>query len=123
MSGGFRSAIRPHSNRELKRSSSCGISFGRAVARDDDLLLAFVEVVKGVEEFLFRPLPPGQVVDIVHQEHVDAAVLLPEIQDLAVLDVVDELVHELFGGDEEDLEAMMLAQGVVADGVHEVGLA
>ena len=77
-----------------------------------------------MEKFLFRPLAAGEVVDVVHEQDVDAPVFLAELQDLAVLEMVDEVVHELLGRDVEDLQPLVaLLERVMADGVHEVGLA
>ena len=37
--------------------------------------------------------------------------------------MVDEVVHEFFGGDVEDVETVVFIQGEMTDGVHEVGFA
>ena len=79
-------------------------------------------MIERVEEFFLGPFAASEVVDIVHEEDVDAPVLLPEVQDLPVLEVVDEVVHELFGRDVEDLEPMVGQQGALPDGVHQVRL-
>ena len=55
-SGGWMSAIRPHSKRERSRSSSVASLFGRPVGGEDDLLVRVVQRVERVEELLLRPL-------------------------------------------------------------------
>ena len=50
----------------------------RAVAREDDLLMAVEEGVEGVEEFLLRALLAGEELDVVDQQHVRLAVALAE---------------------------------------------
>ena len=99
-----------------------GDLLGRAIARDDDLFLVVVEMVEGVEKLLLRPVLADEGVDIVHEEEVDAPVFFPELEDLPVLEVVDDLVHELLGRDVDDPQARVVPQALVADGVHEVGL-
>jgi len=52
------SAIKPHSNRERRRSSIELMSFGRQSGRNHDLLLLLIQGVEGMEElFLGRSLP------------------------------------------------------------------
>ena len=78
-SGGWMSAIRPHSKRERRRSSSVGISLGRRVGGEDDLLLRVVERVEGVEELLLGRVLSGDELHVVHQQHVELAVALLEL--------------------------------------------
>lgn len=75
------------------------------------------------EKFFFSPVLPAERMDIVHDQDVDGADLLPEIEHLSILKMVDQVVHELFGGGIEDLQARVLAQGRMPDGVHQVRLA
>ena len=117
------SAIRPHSKRERRRSSMSAQLFGRTVAGDDDLLHALVQRVEGVEELFLRALLAGEELDVVDEQHVDVAELVAEAGHLVVADRVDHLVGELFAGDVADGGMGLAALHVVADGVHEVGLA
>ena len=47
-------------------------------------------------------------------------VFFPEIEDFSVLKMIDDLVHEFFGRDIDDLDRGVGGQGGVADGVHQV---
>ena len=80
-------------------------------------------MVEGVEKLLLGPFPAGQVVDVVHEKEVDAPVFFSEFEDLAVLQMVDEVVHEFFGRDVEDLVPRILLESEMAYRVHQVGLA
>ena len=73
-SGGWTSAIRPHSNRERSRSSNSVSCFGGQVRGDHDLLAGVVQGVEGVEELVLRLLLAGEELDVVDEEHVDVAV-------------------------------------------------
>ena len=117
------SAISPHSKRERSRSSSDGNLVRRAVAAEDDLLLRVVERVEGVEELGLRAFLAGEKLDVVDQQHVDAAIALAEIEDPIVADGVDHLVHEPLGRDVGQLQVAIVPQHVVPDRVHQVGLA
>ena len=117
------SAIRPHSKRERRRSSSSGISLGAESEVSDDLLAGFVELVEGVEELLLRPLLARDELDVVDQEDVDGAVLGAELGDAVVADRVDELVGEALGREVEHAQARVEAGDLVADRVQQVGLA
>ena len=122
-SGGVRSAIRPHSNRERSRSSRVVIAFGGRSERQHDLLAGLVDGVEGVEELLLGPLALGDELDVVDQQHVDAAISVPEVLHLLLADGVDEVVGELLGGGVQDPLARELDRHRVADGVHQVRLA
>ena len=117
------SAMRPHSKRERRRSSKSGEIFGRAVGGDDDLLVALVQRVEGVEELVLGALLAGEELDVVDEQHVDAAVLVAEAGHLLVAHVGDHLVGELLARDVADGGLRLAALHLVADGVHEVGLA
>ena len=93
-SGGWMSVSKPHSNRERSRRFEGLDLLRRAIARDHQLLLGFVQRVEGVEELLLRLFLPFQELDIVDQEHVDVAVAVAEFDGLVVLDRDDEFVGE-----------------------------
>ena len=76
-----------------------------------------------MEELLLGAVLPGDELDVVHQQHVDGAVLLPEGGKAVEADGVDHLVDEAVGGDVEQVQALLTGLDVVTDGVHEVGLA
>ncbi len=95
----------------------------RPVRRDDDLLHRLVERIEGVEELFLGALFAGEELDVVDQEDVDVAELVAEAGHLVVADGVDHLVGEFFTGDVGDGGVRLAAFYVVADGVHEVGLA
>ena len=96
---------------------------GRPVGAQDDLLAVLVDRVERVEELLLGPLLVGDELDVVDEEEVDPPVAGPELVDLALLDRGDELVRELLGRRVDDALARELGGDLVADGVHQVGLA
>ena len=122
-SGAVRSAMRPHSNRLRSRSSRVRIAFGGRSERQHDLLAVLVDRVERVEELFLGPLLVGDELDVVDEEEVDPAVAGPELVDLALLDRGDELVGELLARRVDDALARELGDDLVADGVHQVGLA
>ena len=122
-SGAVRSAMRPHSNRLRSRSSRVRIAFGGRSERQDDLLAVLVDRVERVEELLLGPLLVRDELDVVDEEQVDPAVAGAELVDLALLDRGDELVGELLARRVDDALARELGDDLVADGVHQVGLA
>ena len=122
-SGAVRSAMRPHSKRLRSRSSSVRIAFGGRSRRQHDLLAVVVDRVERVEELFLRPLLVGDELDVVDEQQVDPPVARPELVDLALLDRCDELVRELLAGGVDDALARELGHDLVADGVHQVGLA
>ena len=95
----------------------------RAVAADDDLLLRVVERVEGVEELGLGAFLAGQELDVVDEQHVDAAIALAEVEDPVVADRVDHLVHEALGRDVGQLQRLEVIEHVVPDRVHQVRLA
>ena len=122
-SGAVRSAMRPHSNRLRSRSSRVRIAFGGRSERQDDLLAVLVDRVERVEELFLGPFLVGDELDVVDEEQVDPPVAGPELVDLALLDRGDELVGELLARRVDDALARELGDDLVADGVHQVGLA
>ena len=60
---------------------------------------------------------------VVHHQDVDRAEQLLERHGVLVPDRPDELVHELFGREIDDLLLRLLGADVPGDGVHQVGLA
>ena len=95
----------------------------RPVRGQDDLLAVLVDRVERVEELLLGPLLVGDELDVVDEEEVDPPVAGPELVDLALLDRGDELVGELLARRVDDALARELGDDLVADRVHQVGLA
>ena len=117
------SAIRPHSKRLRSRSSSVGMLRGERVGGEDDLLLARVERVEGVEELLLRALLVGEELDVVDQQHVDRAVALAEV---GMRSKRIELISSLTNCSAARYSTRSCgsrAQDLVADRVQQVGLA
>ena len=61
--------------------------------------------------------------DVVNQKKIDLAIALPEFDQITVLDRVDKLVDEQFTGDINHFHVFLLGPGILADGLHQVGLA
>ena len=70
-----------------------------------------------VRSFSFKEM------NVVHKEQIHLPVTPPEVGSGALLDCVDQFVHELLGGDVGDPLGGVGFQDSVSDGVHEVGLA
>lgn len=96
---------------------------GRAVGRDDDLLVGIVEGVEGMEEFFLGGLLARDELDVVHQQQVGHAVLHPEVLGAAGADGRDQLVGELLTGDIHDDEVGVGALDLGLDGRQQMGLA
>ena len=79
--------------------------------------------VEGVEELFLRPVLSGEELDIVDEQHVDRAVLVPELAHPGGGDGADHLVGELLGRQIDDALAWEAIVHLMADGVHEVRLA
>ena len=96
---------------------------GRLVAGHDDLLARLLEVVEGVEELLLRGALAGNELDIVHHEDIGSAETVTELLVAVGLHGGDQLVGKVLAGDVDDVHLRMQLVGIVADGVHEMGLA
>ena len=100
-----------------------GQFLGRTVAGDDDLTVGVMQRIEGVEELLLGALLAGEELDVVDQQQIDAAETVAEAHHLVVLDGVDHLVGELFGGEIDDGAVGLAQLDLMADGLHEVGFA
>ena len=58
-----------------------GNFMGRTIAADDDLLLRVVQRVEGVEELVLRAFLARDELNVVDEQHVDAAIARAEIED------------------------------------------
>ena len=122
-SGAVRSAMRPHSNRRAQALLEGQDGLRRPVGGQDDLLAVLVDRVERVEELFLGPFLVRDELDVVDEQQVDPAVARPELVDLALLDARDELVGELLRRRVDDALAREAGDDLVADGVHQVGLA
>ena len=95
----------------------------RPIGAQDDLLAVLMDGVERMEELFLRPFLVGDELDVVDEQQVDPAVARTELVDLALLDARDEFVRELLGGRVDDALARELRRDLVADGMHQVGLA
>ena len=97
---------------------------GRTVRGQDDLLVAFVECVKGMEELFLRHLLAFQEMDVVHQEEVHVgAVSAPELRHGAAVDDLDDFVDELLRAHVEHPGVRLPLADGMGDRLHQVGLA
>src|SRR5438093_13325305 len=78
----------------------------RTIGRDDDLLVDLVQRVEGVEELFLRPVLSGKELDVVDEQHVYRAVLVPELAHSRGGDGADHLVGELLGRQLDDAIAL-----------------
>ena len=62
-----------------------------------------VQRVEGMEKLLLGPLATGQKLDVVEDQHVDAAKLLLELAHPVAPQRGDQLVHEDLGRQEQHL--------------------
>jgi hypothetical protein len=96
--------------------------FGRAIARDHELLLRFVQRVERVEELLLGLFFALEELDVVDQENVDVPVAIAELDRLVVLDRDDEFVGELLARHVDDVRIGIGGDDAMTDRMHEVGL-
>ena len=96
---------------------------GGAVTGEDDLLVRVEERVESMEELLLQALFAGEEVDVVDEQEIYMAIAPAEIGRGAVLDGVDELIGKLLGGDVDHLAAVVHMTDVMANSLHEMGLA
>ena len=96
---------------------------GRPIRAEHDLLAVLVDRVERMEELFLGPFLVRDELDVIDQEEIDPAIAGSEFVDLALLDRGDELVGELLRRGVHDALPRELRHDLVADGVHEVGLA
>ena len=100
------------------------IALRRAVGGEDDLFLALVEGIEGMEEFVLSLHLAGNKLDIVHQHQIRLPVFDPElVHGPAGADGFDEVVDEFVSLDVENPGGRGLAADLVGDSVKEVGFA
>ena len=76
-----------------------------------------------MEHLLLGGVPAGDELHVVHEEHVGAPVLLPELRVAPLSDGLDELVGEGVPLDVDHLVLRVVFVDGVGDGVQQVGLA
>jgi hypothetical protein len=100
-----------------------GQALGVGVAGQHDVALLGQQRFEGVEELFLRALLVGEKLHVVDQQQVERVVTLLELVEGLALVGLDHIGNELFGVDVENLGLWTVGQQVVADGVHQVGLA
>ncbi len=94
---------------------------GGAIAGHDDLFAGFVEGIEGMEELFMDAFFAGEELNVVDEQDIGLAVSATEFGELVILDGVDVVVGEAFGGDVGDAGSFSLADDLEADGVEQVG--
>ena len=80
-----------------------------------------MKLVEGVEKALLGLLLAADEVNIVDEEHADAAVLVAELLGIPIAQGNQELIGELFGGGADNVN--VVGRGGMPDGMQKVGLA
>ena len=94
---------------------------GRPVGANDDLFVLPMQGIEGMEEFFLRRFLAGDELDVVDQQHIDAAVAVAKSLGGMRADGIDQVIGEFFRRDVQHLLPLCLR--VVADGVQQVSLA
>src|SRR4030095_4693933 len=81
------------------------------------------QCIERVKEFLLRPLLTTEELNVVNQKKVGLPITLPEFDQIAVLDRVDELIDEQLTREVDHLHVFPFRPHELADGLHEMGLA
>src|SRR6185436_1865198 len=85
------------------------------------LLVLTVQRIERMEEFLLRGLFPGDELNVVNQEDVNVAVLVPKRIRGMGADRIDQVVGEIFGGNVKRLQPARAAR--ITNGLEQVRLA
>src|SRR6266581_5425624 len=93
------------------------------VAGEDDLFMPIEKRVERLEEFFLRTIFASEKLDIVDQKKISLAITLPEFDQIAVLDRVDELVDEQFTREVYHLHIFLLRPDVLTNRLHQMRLA
>ena len=119
--GAWMSAISPHSNRVLSRSSRCGIRAGLLSEVIAIWWPRLVELVERVEELFLSLFLAGDELDVIDQQCVGRAIARPEVVHGPALDGGDQLIGKGLGADIEDQQVAV--DEMVAEGLQQMGLA
>src|SRR5207237_9843461 len=95
----------------------------RPIAGEHNLFMSVEKRIERVKEFFLRTLFASKKLDVVYQEEIDLAITLSEFDQITVMDRVDELVDEQLTRDIIHLYVFLFRPNVLADGLHQVGLA
>ena len=95
----------------------------RAIRSNHDLTAVVVQCVESVEKLFLRTFFTGQELDIVDQQNVRLAVLLPELLRRGRLDGGDDLVGEHFTVHIHNVEIRVIFFDLHLDRIQQVGLA
>ena len=96
---------------------------GRPIAGQHDLLVRFVQCIESVEELLLYPLLAGEKLDIINQQNLGLAVLLPELHELVVLNGSNVVVCEFLGGHIGNLCTFLVSRHMLAHCVKQMRFA
>ena len=94
-----------------------------AVGGHDHLLLVLQQGVEGMEEFLLRAILAGKELDVVDQQRIERAIVPLELVDHVVLQRLDHVGDEALGMEIDDAGVAVVREDLIADGMHQVGLA
>lgn len=122
MSGGWMSAIKPHSNPGAKTLFQTR-NFLRRTIGTDDLFVCVVQRVEGVEKLLLHGLLLGDKLNVVNQQYVDVTIALAKLEAFVHLNRGDQFVGERLTGHVHNPRGRIVSLNRVADGVHQVGFA
>jgi hypothetical protein len=100
-----------------------GETLGIGVAGHDDVRAARQQRLEGVEELLLRAFLAGEELDVVDQQQVEVVVLRLQLVEGLALVILDDVGDELLGVQVQHAGVGLVAQQLVADRVHQVGLA
>jgi hypothetical protein len=81
-----------------------------------------MQSVEGVEEGLLSLIFSLQELNVVNQQNVNIPIFGLKSRASVVLDGINEVVRELFGGNVANLNFWIKAQGIVANGMQKVCL-
>src|SRR5438552_10810181 len=84
--------------------------------------MSIKKCIKRVKKFFLRTLLASEKLDVIDQKKVGLPISLSELDQIAVLDRIDELVDEEFAGEIHHLHVFFLRPDLLANGLHQMGL-
>ena len=96
---------------------------GKAVAGQDDLLLAIEQRIEGMEELFLGGVLAGEKLDVIDQQRIDRAEATLELIHVLGAQGIDHAADKLLGAQVKHLAGGIVLAHQVAGGVHQVGLA
>lgn len=94
-----------------------------AIRGENDLAIAKVKRIEGVEEFLLGIFLAGDELDVVDQNTVNVTVFIFELIDIFGTESRNKFVAEGFGGKVTDFEIRIVFKKLPANGLHQMGFA